>query len=126
MGLVNELSTALGKHSIWKGKIKLALVNGNVDSVNDIINDCHKCDFGKWLYDNNTVIEFKECDCSDYYKELELLHKKIHEAAKEIIREAKKENKDKALQSFDADGEMSKVFLEFTKTISKISKLISA
>jgi hypothetical protein len=124
MDLLNELSEALGKHSIWKGKIKRAIIDNTVDSVNDIVNDHHKCDFGKWLYDNKTIKEFEKCDCSDYYKELELLHKKIHEAAKEIIREAKK-NKDKALQSFDTEGEMFKVFMEFTKTINKIAKFLT-
>jgi hypothetical protein len=126
MGLVNELSAALGKHSIWKGKIKMALMRGDVDSVNDIVKDYHKCDFGKWLYDSRTVAEFKECNCYNYYNEIELLHKRIHEAAAEILKRAHKDDIDQALQSFNSDGEMSKVFLEFTKTINRVVKSLAA
>jgi hypothetical protein len=126
MGLMNELSTALGKHSIWKGKIKLALMKGDADSVNDIVKDYHKCDFGKWLYDSGTVAEFKESGCYNYYSEIELIHKRVHEAAAEILKHANKGDTDQALQSFNSNGEMSKVFLEFTKTINKIAKSLAA
>ena len=126
MGLLDELSTALGKHSIWKGKIKMALMKGNISEVNDFVKDNHKCEFGKWLYDDNTVAKFKQCGCYNYYDEIELLHKKVHEAATEVLREANKGNTDKALQSFDTGGEMSNIFMEFTKSISKLVKSLAA
>jgi hypothetical protein len=126
MGLVNELSAALGKHSIWKGKIKLALTKGNLSEINDIVNDCHKCDFGKWLYDSGTVRKFKESGCYNYYSEIELLHKRIHEEANAILKEAKNGNAGKAIKSFSSDGEMSKIFMEFTKSINKIVKTLAA
>lgn len=124
MGLIDELLSALGKHSLWKGKIKIALTNGNLADIKEIVTDNHKCDFGKWLYDNNTVAEFKEGGFDTYYNEIELLHKQVHKVATEILNEANKGNKDKALQSFETGGKMSKIFMEFTKSINKLSKIL--
>jgi hypothetical protein len=61
MGLGDELSNTLGKHSIWKGKIKKSLTKGNESVLKNIFEDYHTCDFCKWLYTNHTVAEFKEC-----------------------------------------------------------------
>ena len=121
MSLDNELTIALGKHSIWKGKIKAAITSGNVDEVESIVSDDYKCDFGKWLYSEGTVELFSE---DGYYEEIKKLHKDIHEHVKKLLNMVKSGNKDKAIESFE--GEMVDYFRRFTSVIMKECKNIEA
>lgn len=97
MDLSKELSQALGKHSIWKGKIKKAIATGQVDTIMDMVVDDHKCDFGKWLYSKEVA---RRLNGNKSYEELKIFHKRIHEEVKEVI-ELAKTNLEKALKMFN-------------------------
>ncbi|MDY6820924.1 MAG: CZB domain-containing protein [Deferribacterota bacterium] len=113
MDLSKELSQALGKHSIWKNKIKRAITTGQLDTIMDIVVDYHECDFGKWLCSNEVTKKFSG---NKFYEEIKIYHKKIHEEAKEIVELAKKD-REKALKMFNE----STLLLQFANIVRRLA-----
>ena len=126
MDLINELLDALKKHRLLRGRIKLALTNDNLTDAEQIVTDHYKCDFGKWLRNSNTIAEFKRSGCFNYYKEIDLLHQKIHEETIELLKDVKLGEKAKVLEFFSSDGKMNKIFKELIRSIKKVAHTLAA
>ena len=126
MDLINELLDALKKHRLLRGRIKLALTNDNLTDAEQIVTDHYKCDFGKWLRNSNTIAEFKRSGCFNYYKEIDLLHQKIHEETIELLKDVKLGEKAKVLEFFSSDGKMNKIFKELIRSIKKVAHALAA
>ena len=126
MDLINELLDALKKHRLLRGRIKLALTNDNLTDAEQIVTDHYKCDFGKWLRNSNTIAEFKRSGCFNYYKEIDLLHQKIHEETIQLLKEVKHGEGTKVFEFFSPDGEMNKIFKELIKSVRKVAHALAA
>jgi hypothetical protein len=126
MDLINELLDALKKHRLLKGRIKMILINDNLTDAEQIVINHYRCDFGKWLHNSDTVAEFKKSGCFSYYKEIDLLHQKMHEETIELLKHAKRGEKAKVLEFFSPDGKMNKIFKEFISSIKRVAQTLAA
>jgi hypothetical protein len=61
--------------------------------------------------------------CFNYYKEIDLLHQKIHEETIQLLKDVKLGEKAKVLEFFSSDGEMNKIFKELIRSIKKLHTL---
>ena len=127
MDLINELLDALKKHRLLRDRVKMALTkNDNITDIEQIVTDHHKYDFGKWLHNTNTIAEFKKNGCFNYYKEIDLLHQKIHEETIQLLKEVKHGEGTKVFEFFSPDGEMNKIFKELIKSVRKVAHALAA
>ncbi|GAB4298380.1 MAG: hypothetical protein Fur0025_36790 [Oscillatoriaceae cyanobacterium] len=77
-----NLSLVRAKHAIWN--IKLTTFIGDHDAAppQNCLVSYRACEFGKWLYSKG----LSEYDTLPEMRELELVHRKLHQMALEVIR----------------------------------------
>jgi aspartate carbamoyltransferase regulatory subunit len=120
--LIDELTQAVKKHTLWRGKIRSALIENDLNTVLLLLKNELQCEFCKWLYDKNTIREFEKVNCIDDYNVIKKIHSDIHKAINDIIKTANDCNIHQIFQLFTSDKELSDLFKELIDNIKLIIK----
>jgi len=75
-----DFSAARFSHLNWKFQLQ-AFIGGKQDISEKIFTDHHECDLGKWLY----AYGLEKYKMIPEMKDLEILHKDLHETIKDVI-----------------------------------------
>ncbi|HYL76744.1 MAG TPA: CZB domain-containing protein [Bryobacteraceae bacterium] len=114
MNLHEQITSAIGAHGLWKGRIRGAIENGACDVPVNVARDDHQCAFGKWLHGANLDPAARK---SKHYGVCAELHRRFHVAAADALALALAGKKHEASRALAADQAFAKVSGELTRAM---------
>lgn len=82
MAFKDEISTAIGAHGLWKGKLREPIRSGSMDADPRTVRLDDRCKFGQWLH--GAAIP-RATNASPAYRECLDLHARFHAAAAQVL-----------------------------------------
>lgn len=97
--LKDQITAAIGAHSLWKGRLRSAIDTGTSEFDPTNVEPDNRCEFGKWLHE---TIDAANKGTPDY-KDVRAMHAMFHKEAARILRLATTGKKDEARKLLDGD-----------------------
>lgn len=113
MDYKEQITKAVGAHSMWKVKLKMAIETGKSDFNSITVKTDNNCDFGKWLH-NDISPELKK---SPIYNTVLKHHVEFHLEAGRILELALAGKKEEAQNGMKSSSKFTQISASLTATM---------
>lgn len=110
--LEDQITAAIGAHSLWKGRLLRAIDTGASEFDPANVDPDDRCEFGQWLH---RTIDAAQKTGNDY-KDVKALHATFHKEAARILRLAVTGKKDEARTLLQ--GDYAKLSMQLVQKLS--------
>ncbi len=111
--LVDQISSAIKSHGMWKRRLIDAIDTGRSTWTVETVAACDQCAFGQWLEN------LPEASRDEHYSTVHDLHARFHSEAAEVLRLALAGDRTAAEQRINATSTYSELTMELTMASSR-------